>query len=355
LREHLDYWPTQPAADEVRLWLARLLAGRREWQSAADVLQQVPDKSARFPECVKLLVHCYEKQLQPLNDDDPLMERRRAQLLAAATSRLQPIVTGTENRWPDSWSTPQRETAVALARLHLRYAAPTSPYAERLLVAALRGSPNRPDSAEDQAWESRARALLIEALARNGRAIEARPLVDQLANASIDSLTETMATIYGLLTRDAMAPAGDRELGELALSMLRLADARRSEFDASAARRLSACRAAALAAVGDRPAALAQFAALAAQSPDDGEIQLRYAAYLAASDQPPEMREALARWRQVESRSRRGGPRWRRARQARIDLLTRLGDRAEAEKLLQLTRLLYPNWDGNAPVNRKTL
>ena len=103
-----------------------------------------------------------------------------------------------------------------------------------------------------------------------------------------------------------------------------------------------------MASAGDRPAALAQYAALAAQSPDDAEIQERYAAYLAASDSPAELRESLARWHRVEWRSRRGGLRWRRARAARIDLLTRLGDRMEAEKLLRLTRLLYPDWNDEA-------
>jgi hypothetical protein len=104
-------------------------------------------------------------------------------------------------------------------------------------------------------------------------------------------------------------------------------------------------RASALDVAGHRQEALAAFAQLAEQMPDDGRVQESYAALLAGSDSAAELREALPRWQQVEQRSRAGSPRWRRARQARIDLLTRLGDDEAAEKLQRLTRLLYPDWE----------
>ena len=187
--------------------------------------------------------------------------------------------------------------------------------------------------------------LLVEALARGGRAAEARALVEQWDDVPLDSTLETLAGIDSLLTHRSAGATDQRELGELALSLVRSVDARRSELDASAPSRLDVWRAAALTATGDRAAALAHYAALASQWPDDGTIQERYAALLADSDSSAELRQALARWQEVESRSRRGGPRWRRARKARIDLLTQLGDRNEAEKLSRLTRLLYPDWD----------
>jgi tetratricopeptide (TPR) repeat protein len=122
-------------------------------------------------------------------------------------------------------------------------------------------------------------------------------------------------------------------------------DERHTELSDSDLGRLDRCRAAALAAAGDRQAALAHYAALVAQSPDDGELQESYAKLLAVSDSDAELRQAQALWQQVESRSRRGGERWRRARTARIELLKSLGDEAEAVKLVRLTRLLYPDWD----------
>ncbi len=224
------------------------------------------------------------------------------------------------------------------------------PYATQLLSAALRGRHADPDPEQFAAWEATAKLLLVESLARGGRGAEARAMVEQLAKAPTAALLETLAAIDGALGPDSTtAAAVDEDVGELMLSLLRLLDTRRSELNAGAATRLGGWRARALSAAGDRPAALAQYAALAVQSPDDGKIQEGYAALLAASESPADLRQALARWQAVEARSRRGGPRWQRARRARIELLTRLGERAEAEKLVQLTRLLYP--DGDTPLS----
>jgi hypothetical protein len=231
-----------------------------------------------------------------------------------------------------------------LARLHLRYA--DSPqYAERVLAAALQGAAGQEPKA-DEIWRSTAGSLLVAALARNGKTVEAQAMINQLAGAPPEMLLESLATIDGLITQEASADgAARRELGRLAAAIVRLLDARRDELSESAMASLERYRAAASMAVGDRAAALAHYGALAAQTPDDGEIQERYARLLAASDSPEELQRALAAWKQVESRSRRGGDRWWRARKARIELLRRLGDAAEAEKLVRLTRLLYPDRD----------
>jgi hypothetical protein len=146
---------------------------------------------------------------------------------------------------------------------------------------------------------------------------------------------------------DNQSPRADsarRELGQLALELVRILDSRRNELNDDEAMRLRRYLAAALGATGERAAALVQYSALIEQSPDDGGLQERYAALLSESKDAAELRNALARWHGVEQRSRRGGPRWRRARQARVDLYTRLGEKEEAEKLIRLTRLLYPDW-----------
>jgi hypothetical protein len=345
LREHLTHWPSHAPAEEVRLWLGQLLAARRDWPAAIEVLQQIEPQSPGFSEAVTLITRGYEEQLRQLRGDTDENAARRAQLLVAASSYLQPIITGPENHWPDRWSELQRNIAVALARLHLRFSPQPSPYAVQLLAAALRGKPQSPDSAEYRASKAAARVLLVEALARNGKPAEALAIVKQIRDAPTGLLLESLAAIHNLLLGHWNSDGGEHELGELILALLPRVEARRSDLDAAAISRLSLWRGAALDAAGERDAAMAQYAALAAQAPEDGEIQERYAAFLAASDSEPELRQALARWQQVESRSRRGGPRWRRARQARIELLTRLGERTEAEKLLRLTRLLYPDWD----------
>jgi tetratricopeptide (TPR) repeat protein len=95
--------------------------------------------------------------------------------------------------------------------------------------------------------------------------------------------------------------------------------------------------------------------------PEDGDAQEAYATLLGKglgqtvvqmpTSQPSQHdlahtqtdgQRALKLWHQIERRSKPGGPRWRRARQARIVLLEQLGRHEQAQKLEQLTRILYP-------------
>jgi len=349
LQEHLRVWPAQATADDVRMWQGRLLEVRRDWPAAITVFQQVRPASKHYAESLRLAAEGYDQQLRRLDTQSEDGKLEQARLLAAATKSFQPIITGPQNRWPNPWIDVQRDVAVELARLHVRYGAPASPYAVQLLSAALRGAPAAAAS-KSQDWQTTARVLLIAALARNGKIADAQAIASQLTVGPPDLLLEALAIVVEQMPPAASSNATQKELGQLALALVKLIDAQDSEFDSKSRTRLNDCRAAAMAAVGDRTAALALYAALAAQSPNDGDVQERYAALLAASDSPDEMRQALARWQTVETRSRRGGDRWRRARHARIDLLTRLGETAEAEKFLRLSRLQYPDWDAT-PAN----
>jgi len=352
LREHLTQWAEQAAADEVRLWLGRLLAARREWQSTIGVLQQVRPQSDVFSASVKLLIECYENQMRELAKRPETSDAttHRNGLLSAATQYLQPIITGPENKWPAEWSELQRDVTLALARLHLRFTDEPSPYAEKLLTAALRGM-TKPDSANTKSWRGAAQCLLLVAMVRNGNSAETYPWLDEMtALASVDALMELLAALDRQIAPSSPTiHKQPQAVGQLALGIARRLDARRSELEATALPRLAMYRATALAASGERAAAIAQFGALAGELPNDAEIQERYAILLATANSPEELRQAVSQWQRIESRSRRGSLRWRRARQARIELLTRLGDAAEAEKLQRLTRLLYPDWD-SAPV-----
>jgi hypothetical protein len=348
LQEHLAKWPNAASSGSVRLWLAKLLAARNDWTAAIQLLHQVRADAADHAESVRLLCECYERQLEQLASAEPAdSDVKRAGVLAEATKQLQPIITGVDNRWPQQWNDLQRETAIALARLHLRNPGGSRSYAERLLAALIGAKPLDED---ESAEESRAVAqtLYIVALARNGKASEARAIAADLGKLPAASLLESADQLDRLLMLAPASTDGQREIGQLALAILARLDSRRNELDASTLARIEAYRAAALAAVGDRPAALALYKQLVIQSPDDGDVHERHARLLAASDDAAELRGALASWQAVERRSRRGSPRWRRARHARIELLNRAGERTEADKLLQLTRLLYPDWENRA-------
>jgi hypothetical protein len=272
LTEFLARWPDSPQADDVRWWLGQLLAGRRNWPTAIEVLRPIRFTSAHFAEAVRTVVNGYEHLLAASHDDDDAARRERAAMLVAATEHLQPIVTGPDNHWPAEWNDLQRDVAVALAQLHLRYGDGASPYAEQLLSAALRGAAAGPSDESQAAWKANVRSLLVVARVRGGQLAEGR------------------------------------EYGD----------------------------------------AVAAYADLAREHPGDGELQESYAMLLAQGRSAEAVRGALAQWQRVEQHSRRGGPRWRRARQARIELLVRLDQPEEAAKLLRLTRLLYPDWESSS-------
>jgi hypothetical protein len=344
LNEHLEHFSTQPTSDEIRLWQGQLLVARGDFSAAIAALQQVRPDSTRYLASVKLVAQCYGSQLQAVDRGGEAAKAEQAQLLASATQFLQPIIVGRENRWPASWSEVQRETALELARLYIRHSNRSSVYAEQLLTAAVRWGGDA-ETEEVVLWRGSTQALLVAALARQGKVNEARSLVNELEYAPPTVLVETLVYLED-------SEAEPQAVGQLSLAVVRLIDARHKELDAVQLAKVDRHRAAALAATGDWAGAATQYAAIAAASPDDGEIQEKYAALLGQSDSQEHLRLALAQWSAVEKRSRRGGERWLRARRARIEILTRLGEQAEAEKLVQLTRLLNPGWDA-ASTNAK--
>jgi hypothetical protein len=350
LNEHLATWPAGETAEEARIWLGRLRIARREWATATEVLQQIGPTSEFYTDGVRLLAQSFDNHLLDLNKQGEEGRAARANLLATATRILQPVITGTDNRWPESWNELQLTTALELARLHLRNSDGPSPYSERLLTAAIRAQPTTAMPEADKSWKSASQLVLIEALVRNDKPAEANAMVASVVDPPIEPLLAAVATIGHRLPRDVSSHTEMQgsPIGEIVLALIQRADEHRNELSPESIARLDGWRAAALAATGNRAAALSHYAALSVQQPENGDLQEQYATLLQNSDSAAELRQSLDRWQAVESRSRRGGPRWRRARSARIELLSRLGEVAEGEKLLRLTRLLYPDWELDA-------
>ncbi len=104
-------------------------------------------------------------------------------------------------------------------------------------------------------------------------------------------------------------------------------------------------RAQSLAKQGKREAALALYRELTSGTSPDAVVLEEYAELLAQSPRERELREGLDIWHQIEKRSKPGGPRWWRSRRARLALLKQLGEGERAQKLEQLTKILYPASD----------
>ena len=106
--------------------------------------------------------------------------------------------------------------------------------------------------------------------------------------------------------------------------------------------RMTAAEAEQLASEGKLEKALAAYRQLMLADPMDGSLQEAYAELQAKRRTSEGRRNALRQWRQIEARTELNSPRWRRAREARIDLLEILGEQGRANKLRKLTVLLYP-------------
>lgn len=346
LDEHLKRWPDGPVADQVRWWLGRLLASRHDWKAARGVLQQIPPSSEHFQNAVYLVVECYEAELKRSDGPENDATDRQAELLATVTKYLEPVVARMHNQPPGEWTELECWAAVTLADLQLRYATGRPTDAVRLLgpvVRALFAGSESQAEGPDPAWQQQALSLYIVTLAHIGKHEDAGNLLQWQAANFPAALPGTLDRLGEQLTADGSV--AERETAELVLEGLQLVDPQQITVDEPTRRRLVRRRASALAVAGRRDEALREYADLAERLPDDGNIQESYAVLLAQSESPAELREALTRWHEVEQRSRSGSPRWRRARRARIELLVRLGRRDEAEKLLRLTRLLYPDWN----------
>ncbi len=104
-------------------------------------------------------------------------------------------------------------------------------------------------------------------------------------------------------------------------------------------------RAKTLVAQGKTEAALALYRKLTSGTSPDAALLEGYAELLAQSSLERDLREGLDVWHQIEKRSKPGGPRWWRGRRARLALLKQLGEGEQAQKLEQLTKILYPASD----------
>lgn len=331
-REHLRHWPDGQTSREVEWWLARALVSRKQWQATLDVLESVGPTSPYYEPAAALAATAYRHRLA--NVSDPA---ERARLTRAAVARLQPAIVGSGDAvgWPVEWTDAQRTCALELARLMLDVG--DAAYAEKLLTKALEDAPQ--PTAE---FVDRASPVLAVALVSGGKTAEAIDLLKNSArgdggSASLESLARRLTSDLAKLARSNSSTTTERAaIGQLLLAVLEVAGDGAAAWQPSAAR----YRAAALAAVGNQAEARQLYDSLSQQFPKSGDIQEEYAELLATGETSADRQAALALYARIESASRRGAERWRRARQARIDLLIELGRTDEARKLEKLTRLL---------------
>ncbi len=330
LQEQLEIWPRGNEADTARWWWGRLRMSRNDWPAAIEQFTEVSRESLQFGAAALAAAQCYERELNRLSKG-----AARVELVAAATEYLQPIVTGAENRWPDEWTDLQRSVALRLSEMQLRHMPQGHDYAYRMLRAVLSHSPDA-----DASWKSPATALAAAALARRGDVTGAIQLLGDKETVTAKSVLLFLETVQFDQQPNEKLQLEMAKTVALVTDMV--ASSVEQEQDKKTLGQFARYRGMAHELLGHRLKALVAYSQWMRYSPENGAAQETYATLVGKSRNPKHLRESLDVWQQIERRSKPAGPRWWRARRARIDLLQQLGEGANAEKLRQITTLLYP-------------
>jgi tetratricopeptide (TPR) repeat protein len=333
LSEHVQRWPRSDTAGKAWWWLGQYHEACRHWEEAIAAYRNIASVDARFTAGLAAMARCYQRWLDELGVQDRAAQRRRAleavRYFDGVGGSLQVA------------RTPVTDLAtVEAAGLRVYGLGGEFARAERQLRRVLADAKTPPP-----AWLPRARLYLVYALAAQGKKLdEAHQQLPQSAAATAQDLNGLVDALAGLV-RDRRS-AGRQAVAELQLEVLKLQEGLADQQSAARLKSSAVARAEALAAAGRRDAALKASAALAEQYADDGLLQERYAQLLLAGSDRADWQAALLRWREVQRHSRPGSPRWFRAKYAQALAHHRLGNSAQAVRIIKLTEVLHPELGG---------
>lgn len=328
LAQHLASWPNTPSAEAVRWEQVELLAKRRRWRALLQRVREVAENDPRRDRAERLLVAAHAGLLQGDTSSEAF---------AAAREDLQPLFVYAPTPWPEAWSPTQREAAYTLARAAMGQGVEGAEYGRKVLNEALTNRPRPP-----AAWRHRAGALLTVSWLAVGGTNEATEAFAHAHQGPPAERRRLLAAAYRRIVDPAAAVSIVREADRLAESLDALAEA----TPRATLQQATVQQATALADAGRDAEARELYQRLAAERPNDREVQTEYARLLQRSSAPTDLEEAARRWRRIESRSERGSDDWFEARLGRLESLTASGQIEDARKLLKLTRLLAPTLGG---------
>jgi tetratricopeptide (TPR) repeat protein len=242
---------------------------------------------------------------------------------------------GIKKAAPQQWNNDQLRAVLAAARILLEYTDDGFAKAERLLAPAVEQARDAPDE-----WKASAQALLVFAIAAQGRIEDAQRHVEGLAGAGPQAL---QTLVEGLDRASGSAqPSLRKNLATLELRVIELIG-ERSAGDNDAERHLLAlARTRALSAAGRHDEAIAELRKLAEDNPRDGRIHEALAVALWQANDPA----ALDAWQSIERKSRSGSERWLRAKLHEALIYERIGQPERAVQAVNLVKRLYPEMGG---------
>ncbi len=347
LKEHLTQFSDHPSCVEVQWSLAVDAIQHEEWATAIESLEAIPAEHPRAIAAAVQLPYCYEKVLAETVHEGALhsWEQRAEESLARQRARW-PLP-------PAGWTLAQSQNALRWVQVLLRLQESRYSEAELLLVQILQSRDiearemARDGTPIDPAWDKLVPVvtqLRMISLAGLGRIGEAETL---FATSKTTSPEDLLAILSGLSDLAGSLDEKSRhDLGRFQLATARRLDTQRSQLSPESTQRVDRCLAEAYTATGDLPEAIALYETLRKTRPRDrslletiGKLHLKHA-------QPEDFQRAKLVYRQLESFDPPGSPAWLRTRLAVARNCLQLGEQAECEKLLKVTRILYPELGG---------
>jgi tetratricopeptide (TPR) repeat protein len=334
LRLLRERYPDEPEAAEAAWLLGQMHERQQDFLNAIELFAAIPAKHPRHDEAWAGIARSHERLIARLRAD----AKPTAEAEAAAVKQLMPAVELLISNLKSEISRSQAELLVRFARLLLERQPPDYKSADQWLATVLA-------RAKDRDWLHAAEQLRVVSLAGQRRIDEAEKLIGALEESGPEEL---LALLDGLASVAARCDMGTQRLvAELQLRASQtLAESPKKLTDAQRLR-LWRARAEAFSATGQPTKAVAVYEQLVEKSPRDAKL-LRTAAELCESlNSTTGDQHAKSYWRRLEGTLKAGSAEWLDARWHVIHCCQRLGEKAEAEKLLKVTKLLYPDLGGN--------
>ncbi len=363
-----ERYADQPEASEAAWLLGQLAERDQKFCEAINRFALIAESHPRRDAAWAAIARCHERQISQLRTDKvPITES-----IAAARQQLTPVVQRVLKRLDDpatvtvdrSPATDLAETTGELGRQPVM--AVMNPFDAELLVRSARLLIEHPSvadqefvdqllarvigSARDRTWLNTAKQLQVVLLASRRKIDDAERLLDSLDRTTPDEL---LSLLDGLSSVAAQTDGSTQRLvAELQLrASRRLANSPQSLTE-SQRTRLWRARAEAFAVTGQPSHAVAAYQKLLDKSPRDTLLLHAVAELCERIDSPESLQKAKGCWRKLEAIHNPGNLDWLDARWHVIRCCQRLNERAEADKLLKLTKLLYPDL-GNAAIKAR--
>jgi hypothetical protein len=295
----------------------------------------VPAHHPKAPAAIGVLSICYDHRLAAEHAAGKSIDAHAAEL-AGEFQRQLPAMNSTAD---ETWTPAMRSAAMGAARMWLRAGEKGAVQAERVLRAALDAATDAPAD-----WRSAAMALLTTSYVQQRRMGDAGKMLAEVASGSPEDLLRLLDSISN--SPQNTSAEQRRRLAQLQLQIIELLDRQNTKLNEATQLQLAKLGALALLQTGKTAEALTALEEIADKLPDDGVVQEEFASLLSQSKDKEQLQSALARWRDLERKSRPGSSRWFRANLWAARMQLALGNKSQARATIKLTQATRPDLGG---------